>query len=72
MNRPRGVPTLPQVLRALLAVVAGNAVYFLLVAPRLPESARHRPFVPDAGLALDFLICLLLYLGLGRLGGRRR
>jgi len=60
-------------LRALAAVVAGNALYFLLAAPALPERLRHRPFAPDAGLGLDFLICLALYLALGGLtGGRRR
>ena len=61
-------------LQALAAVVAGNALYFLLVAPALPGQLRHRPFAIDAGLGLDFLICLALYLALGRLGraGRPR
>lgn len=61
-------------LRALAAAAAGNAIYFLLAAPALPERLRHRPFALDAGLGLDFLLCLALYLALGRLGraGRRR
>jgi hypothetical protein len=59
-------------LRALAAVVAGNALYFLLAAHALPERLRHRPFAPDAGLGLDFLICLALYLALGGLTGVRR
>jgi hypothetical protein len=54
-------------LRALAAVLAGNALYFLLLAPRLPRWAVHQPFEGDAGLLVDFLICLAIYLGLGRL-----
>ena len=59
-------------LSALAAVVAGNALYFLLVAPALPAQLRHRPFALDAGLGVDFLICLALYLAFGRLAGQRR
>jgi hypothetical protein len=57
---------LPRVLRALAAVVAGNAVYFCLLAPRLPVAWRHRPFAFDLGLVLDFAICLLILGVLGR------
>jgi hypothetical protein len=56
-----------RLLRALAAVLAGNALYLLLLLPRLPEWARHRPFAVDPGLLLDFAICLLIYLGLGSL-----
>jgi hypothetical protein len=59
-------------LRALAAVAAGNALYFLVVAPALPMPLRHRPFALDAGLGLDFLICLALDLVLGGLTGVRR
>jgi hypothetical protein len=59
------------VLRALAAVLAGNALYFLLLAPRLPEWAVHRPFRADPGLLLDFLLCSAIYLGLGRWMRRR-
>jgi hypothetical protein len=48
-------------------VLAGNALYLLLLAPRLPEWARHRPFALDPGLLLDFATCLVIYLGLGLL-----
>jgi hypothetical protein len=54
-------------LRALAAVLAGNVLYLLLLDPRLPEWARHRPFALDPGLVLDFAICLVIYLGLGLL-----
>jgi hypothetical protein len=54
-------------LRALAAVLGGNAIYFVALEDRLPAWARHRPFHPDFGLLLDFLICVGLYLLLGRL-----
>jgi hypothetical protein len=56
-----------RLLRALASVLAGNALYFLLLAPRLPEWAQHRPFAVDPGLLLDFAICLVIYLSLGLL-----
>jgi hypothetical protein len=48
-----------KLLQALLAILLGNVAYFLLAA-HLPLP-RHRPFQPDAGLLVDFLICLAFY-----------
>ncbi len=62
---------MPRLVRALVAILSGNAFYFYFLAPRLPEWIRHRPFAFDAGLLLDFLICLAIYLGFGRLASRR-
>ncbi len=45
--------------QALLAVILGNVVYFLL-APSLPLP-RHSPFQLDAGLVVDFWFCLVAY-----------
>jgi hypothetical protein len=45
-------------LHALVAVLAGNAAYFLLL-PYLPLSAQHIPKRIDLGLAVDFWFCLL-------------
>lgn len=53
-------------LLALAAVLAGNAVYFLLLAPRLPGWARHTPFALDLGLLIDLVVCVGVYAGLGR------
>jgi hypothetical protein len=50
---------LANLLQALLAIILGNIAYFLLSA-HLPFP-RHRPFQADAGLLVDFLICLLFY-----------
>ena len=51
--------------RSLLAVLAGNLIYFAL-EPRLPPVVQHRAYALDWGLALDFWICLVVY-GLVRL-----
>jgi hypothetical protein len=47
-------------LDALLAVLAGNAIYFLLM-PHLPRVARHTLFKEDWGLLLDFAICTVIF-----------
>lgn len=56
--------------RALIAVVVGNLLWFLVLQPQFPPALRHRPFAYDLGLLLDFLVCLALYVLLGRV--RRR
>ena len=45
---------------ALVAVLAGNAIYYLLM-PRLPAVARHRLFQEDWGLLVDFAICTIIF-----------
>jgi energy-converting hydrogenase Eha subunit A len=47
-------------LQALLSVILGNVVYFVL-APSLPIVARHRPFRLDLGMVIDFWFCLVAY-----------
>jgi hypothetical protein len=44
--------------QALIAVLAGNAAYFLLL-PYLPLAARHVPFRTDLGLLVDACFCLV-------------
>jgi hypothetical protein len=51
------------------AILAGNAIYFLVLFPALPAALQHRPFVFDGGLALDFFLCVLVY-GVIRLASR--
>jgi hypothetical protein len=41
-------------------VLAGNAIYFLLM-PHLPAVARHTLFKEDWGLLLDFTICTVIF-----------
>lgn len=47
-------------LHALVAVLAGNAAYFLL-GRYLPPAARHVPFQMDLGLVVDFWFCLVAF-----------
>ena len=53
-------PVMVNLVQALLAVVLGNVVYFLM-APSLPPAARHQPFRMDLGMVLDFWLCLVAY-----------
>lgn len=46
---------------ALVAILAGNALYFLGLFPHLPPLWRHQSFAADRGLALDFLLCLVAF-----------
>jgi hypothetical protein len=52
--------TLRDFLDALLAVLAGNAIYFLLM-PHLPLAMRHSWFKEDWGLMVDFAICAIIF-----------
>jgi len=47
-------------LDALVAVLAGNAIYFLLM-PYLPLAMRHSLFKEDWGLVVDFLVCTVIF-----------
>jgi hypothetical protein len=53
--------TMKNFLDALMAVLAGNAIYYLLM-PHLPAVARHRLFQEDWGLLVDFAICTSIFL----------
>jgi hypothetical protein len=63
-------PGLVNFIQALLAIVLGNVVYFVLM-PSLPFAARHQPFRMDLGLIIDFWFCLVAY-GLIRTARRWR
>lgn len=47
-------------LDGLVAVLAGNAIYYLLM-PHLPSVARHGMFKEDFGLLVDFVICTAIF-----------
>jgi hypothetical protein len=49
-------------LQSLIAVVAGNVLYFVLM-PHLPPAARHTPPHMDLGVLVDFWFCLV-FLGI--------
>jgi hypothetical protein len=46
--------------RSLIAILAGNAIYFSIMK-WLPPKAQHVPFQIDWGLAVDFWICLFCW-----------
>ena len=50
---------LPNFLKALIAILLGNLIYLFLAGHLLLP--QHRLFQVDAGLLVDFLICLALY-----------
>lgn len=53
----------------LIAILAGNGIYFAVLHPSLPPALQHRPFGLDPGLLIDFACCVLVY-GAIRLGSR--
>ncbi len=61
--------TLTNFLDALVAVLAGNAIYFLSM-PHLPRAIRHSLFREDWGLLVDFAFCTIIFVGV-KLGFRR-
>ncbi|HKS72316.1 MAG TPA: hypothetical protein VJQ82_03910 [Terriglobales bacterium] len=63
-------PAVANFVHALIAVLAGNAIYFL-VMPYLPVSARHVAPHLDLGLVVDFWFCLVI-LGVVKMVARRR
>jgi hypothetical protein len=48
-------------LPAVIAVIAGNAIYFLVLWPHLPPAARHDVYRLDVGLLVDFWVCLVCF-----------
>jgi hypothetical protein len=63
-------PAMTNFVQALIAVLVGNAIYFILI-PYLPPGARHLPNHIDAGLAVDFWFCLVVFGILKTVAGRR-
>jgi predicted Na+-dependent transporter len=55
--------SLRNLLRALAAVLAGNAAYFLMM-PVLPLAVRHVPYRLDGGLVVDFVLCVIAFAGI--------
>jgi hypothetical protein len=47
--------------KSFVAVISGNAIYFILLMPLLPPVARHKPYKLDLGLIVDFWVCLACY-----------
>jgi hypothetical protein len=56
-------------LEYLVAILIGNAIYYLSLVPHLPEPLRHTGFQMDWGVFVDFVACVAVY-GLIRLGSK--
>jgi ABC-type uncharacterized transport system permease subunit len=53
----------------LVAILLGNAIYYLSLSPHLPAGLRHEEFKVDLGMLVDFAVCVGVY-WLIRLGGK--
>lgn len=51
--------TMTNFFQSLIAVLAGNVAYFLLM-PHLPPAARHVPQRLDLGVFVDLWLCLVV------------
>jgi len=58
-------------IHALVAVLAGNALYFLLER-YLPVRAHHVPLKIDIGMVVDFWFCLVVFGIVKMIAARRR
>lgn len=54
-------------LEYLVAILLGNAIYYFSLFRHLPHSLQHQGFQMDAGVLVDFIVCVAVY-GLIRLG----
>ncbi len=59
-------------IEAVIAVVAGNALYFLVLWPHLPERAHHDVYKLDLGLLVDFWICAACFGVVKLIGGFKK
>src|SRR5205823_13554976 len=57
----RAQTTIPNWMRMLLAVLLGNLVYFA-TETAMPAVLRHDLYQVDAGLLVDFALCVGIYL----------
>lgn len=48
-------------LEYLVAILIGNGIYYLSLAPHLPQALRHQGFEIDGGVIIDFAVCVVVY-----------
>lgn len=63
---------LSRFLQPFIAVVVGNAIYFLAIDSRLPPNLRHKLYKLDMGVAIDFWVCVCVWGILEMILRRRR
>ena len=59
LGSPVSKPFMLNFAQSLIAVLAGNITYFLLM-PYLPLAARHVPMRFDLGVVVDFWFCVVV------------
>ena len=57
MEQPNRISLTRSLGQAVIAVVVGNVIYFLLLWPHLPRHAQHQVYRFDLGLLIDFWAC---------------
>lgn len=57
----RRISVTRNLIEAVIAVLAGNAIYFLVLWPHLPDRARHAVYRIDLGLLVDFWLCAVCF-----------
>ncbi|MGH9592372.1 MAG: hypothetical protein ACRD5L_04720 [Bryobacteraceae bacterium] len=60
-SEPRSGRDVPMWTKSLLAILAGNVIYYLAM-PHLPSNWQHQLFRVDLGLGLDFAFCVGAFL----------
>jgi len=53
-------------MKMLLAILLGNALYFLLI-PHLPQILAHETYRLDTGLFFDMVICAMVYVAIRKI-----
>lgn len=48
-------------LEYLVSILTGNGIYYLSLAPHLPQALRHHGFEIDGGVVVDFALCVAVY-----------
>jgi hypothetical protein len=48
-------------MKSLIAVIVGNAIYFLLLMRLLPPAGHHGVARLDLGLLIDFWVCVAVF-----------
>jgi hypothetical protein len=45
----------------LVAILLGNGIYYLSLAPHLPARLQHEVAKIDLGMVVDFSVCVVVY-----------
>jgi hypothetical protein len=60
-TKPASSYSWQKLVKYLIAILIGNAIFFLVLSPHLPPKARHGINRIDLGLLIDFWVCVVVY-----------